>query len=109
VTLRVRILPRAKTDFLSIFSYIEERSRDGASRWRLAFESGVERARNNPQQFPLAPEDTMASFTLRQILFKTQQGLPYRAVFTVLDNELLIVRLRGAGQPPLQADEMPLG
>jgi hypothetical protein len=35
--------------------------------------------------------------------------LAQRAVFTVLDNELLIVRLRGAGQPPLQADEMPLG
>jgi plasmid stabilization system protein ParE len=108
VTLRVRILPRAKTDFLSIFSYIEERSPDGASRWRLAFESGVERARNNPQLFPLAPEDVITSSALRQILFKTQQGLPYRAVFTVLGDELLIVRIRGAGQPPLQADEMAI-
>ncbi|WP_146415392.1 type II toxin-antitoxin system RelE/ParE family toxin [Crateriforma conspicua] len=109
MTLKVRILPRAKTDFRSIFSYIEKHSEAGASRWRDAFLAATDRAASNPEQFALAPEDEQTRFTLRQLLFKTPHGLQYRAVFTVLDGEVLILRIRGAGQPALAADEMPLG
>jgi plasmid stabilization system protein ParE len=109
VTLEVRILPRAKTDFRAIFAYIEEQSPTGASRWRKAFLAGIDRAASNPEQFAIAPEDQQTRFTLRQLLFKTPHGLQYRAVFTVLENEVLILRIRGAGQPALSADEMPLG
>jgi len=104
----VRILPRAKKDFHRIFSYIKSQSPEGAARWREAFEKGCQRVSSSPEQFEFAPENQFADFKIRQLLFKTRHGLMYRAVFTVLDDEIFILRVRGPGQPPLDLDEMPL-
>jgi plasmid stabilization system protein ParE len=109
VTLKVRILPRAKSDFRQIFDYLEHHSPAGANRWRQAFLAGIDRAASNPEQFSVALENEQTKFTLRQVLFKTPHGLQYRSVFTVLDNEVLILRIRGAGQPDLDPDEIQLG
>ncbi|MEM8671903.1 MAG: type II toxin-antitoxin system RelE/ParE family toxin [Planctomycetota bacterium] len=107
MTLPVRILPRAKKDFRHIFSYIEAQSLQGSNRWKEAFRECVDRVANDPKRFALAPEDDLTKFELRQALFKTQKGLMYRAVFTVLDETVLILRIRGPGQPPLTEDEVP--
>ena len=108
MSVSIRILPRAKFDFRSILAYIEERSPEGASRWRSAFEEGLGRVSDNPQGLGFAPENERTHYELRQLLFKTQHGLTYRAVFTALDEEVLILRIRGPGQPPLATDEMPI-
>ena len=104
----VRILPRAKRDFHRIFSYIEQRSPEGAAQWWEAFENGRQRVSSNPEQCGFAPENQSADYDLRQLLFKTRHGLVYRAIFTVLDDEIFILRIRGPGQPPLNLDELPL-
>lgn len=103
----IRMLPRAKSDFRGIYAYIEERSPEGAIRWRAAFEEGLRRVSNNPQGLGFAPENEQTHYELRQLLFKTPHGLTYRAVDTMLDEEVIILRIRGPGQPPLEADEMP--
>ena len=108
MTLPVRILHRAKKDFRQIFSYIEAQSLQGAERWKESFRECVDRVANDPERFALAPEDALAKFELRQALFKTPKGLMYRAVFTVLDETVLILRVRGPGQPALTEDEMPV-
>ena len=64
---------------------------------------------DNPGHFGFVPEDKLTHLELRQLLFKTRHGLTYRAVFTMLDDDVFILRLRGPGQPPLGPDEMPLG
>jgi plasmid stabilization system protein ParE len=109
VTLPVRILPRAKKDFRHIFSYIDAQSLQGADRWKEAFRECMDRVANDPERFALAPENDLTKFELQQALFKTPKGLMYRAVFTVLDGKVLILRIRGPGQPPLTDDEMPAG
>lgn len=108
MTLPVRILPRAKKDFRQIFLYIESQSLQGADRWREAFRECVDRVASNPERFAMAPEDVLTKFELQQALFKTPKGLMYRAVFTVLDETVFILRIRGPGQPPLTDDEMPI-
>ena len=62
----------------------------------------------NPERFALAPEDVPTKSELQQALFKTPKGLMYRAVFTVLDEAILVLRIRGPGQPSLTDDEMPI-
>ena len=109
MSLPIRILPRAKMDFCRIFSYIEAASHEGAARWREAFEGGLQRVSDGPEQFGFAPEDQFTHFELRQLLFKTRHGLTYRFVFTVVDDDVFILRLHGPGQPPLEPDEIPLG
>ena len=108
MSIPVRILPRAKTDFREIFTYIEVRSPAGADRWRVAFERELRRVCENPVLFGMAEEDHLTHFQLRQFLFKTKHGLAYRAVFTVIEGEVIILRIRGPGQPPLNSGEMPL-
>ncbi len=104
----VRILPRAQHDFTCIFAYIEARSPQGAEHWKQAFKDGISRVQDNPGQFGVAPENESTEFELRQLPFRTAKGHRYRAVFTVLDGDVLILRIRGPGQPSLRPDEMPL-
>jgi len=55
VSYKVAILPRAESDFLQIYSYIEERSSIGAAGWREAFEKSLVRLVDNPNACGIAP------------------------------------------------------
>lgn len=95
-------------DFRHMHAYISRRSPQGAERWREAFEAAAESVARRPESGGLAPEDGLARSELRQMSFKTKHGLTYRFVYSVEERELIVLRLRGPGQPPLEADEVPL-
>lgn len=102
MTFQVRTLPRAERDATDIFAYISEHSADGALRWWQVFEAAVSAlASSNPEACSLAPEDDLTDLTLRQFFFKTRRGRTYRGVFTVVDQEIRILRVRGPGQAPV--------
>ena len=107
MTLRLRILPRAEKDAQHIYDFICERSPQGARAWWAAFEDAAHRAVSDATRFALAPEDRSTELELRQVLFKTRRGRTYRFIFTIVDQELRILRVRGPGQPPLAPDELP--
>ena len=107
MSLRLKILPRAEADAQSIFDFIRERSPEGANAWWTAFEDAAHRAIADATRFALAPENESLNLELRQVLFKTKRGRTYRFVFTIVDAELRILRVRGPGQPPLSLDEVP--
>jgi plasmid stabilization system protein ParE len=107
MSLRLRILPRAEADAQHIFDYICERSTQGASAWWVAFEDAAHRAVSDATRFAFAPEDSSTELELRQVLFSTRHGRTYRFIFTIVGDELRILRVRGPGQPPLASDELP--
>ena len=95
----VHTLPRAELDAAEIFSYISGRSADGALRWLNALEQAIELlAQGNPEACSLVAEDDLSERTIRQFFFKTRRGRTYRGVFTVVGNEIRILRFRGPGQ-----------
>jgi len=106
VTLKLVILPRAEHDAQSIFEWISERSPQGAIRWWDAFEQAVRKVVDKPYRYGIAPEDDQVSCELPQFLFKTRRGRTYRGLFTVVGDEVRILRIRGPGQPPLASDEV---
>lgn len=106
MTIGYRILPRAQEDAQYIFDYIKERSPQGAVDWWNAFENAVQNSLRDYVEYPLAPENEFVTYELRQVVFKTRAGRRYRFVFTMVDNEMRILRVRGPGQPGLTADEM---
>jgi plasmid stabilization system protein ParE len=106
MSFKPKILPRAQDDAQSIFNYLNERSPQGAAGWWIAFESAAEDAALGVVEYPLAPENAYSAFELRQVVFKTLAGRRYRFVFTVVDDELRILRVRGPGQPNLKPDEI---
>ncbi len=42
----------------------------------------------------------------RPFFFKTPHGRTYRGVFTIVDDEIRVLRVRGPGQPSLEPDEL---
>lgn len=106
MTPNVRILPRAGKDAQHIYDYIAARSPDGARRWWDCFQFAAAKLAENPERFGFAPENSLTDLPLRQFLFKTRRGRTYRGVFTVVDDEIRILRVRGPGQAPLERDEL---
>lgn len=106
MSFHVRIVPRAERDVQQIFDWLAARSADGALRWWDAFELAAAKLSENPLGYGLAPENELADTELRQFLLKTRRGRIYRGVFRVSGDEVQILRVRGPGQPPLQADEL---
>ncbi len=102
----VKVLPRAERDAQSIFDWIREQSVDGAIRWWAAIEDAQATLAKNAEAFSQAPESQLLEYDIRQKLFKTPHGRTYRVVYAITTHEVRILRIRGPGQPPLQADEM---
>lgn len=103
----IQIVERARADGDHIFNWLTRRSVQGAISWYMAFHRAVEKVATSPEMFGEAPESHQLSRTLRQVPFKTRRGRVYRVVFELTDREIIIVRVRGPGQPPLRSKDLP--
>jgi len=56
--------------------------------------------------FGLAYENDACEFDVRQALFKTRRGRVYRVLFFIEGEDVYILRVRGAGQAPVEPDEL---
>ncbi len=62
----------------------------------------------NPFLSRLAPETEELQEELRHVMFRTRAGRTYRALFVVVGDEVRVLRVRGAGQPPVTSDDIEL-
>ena len=102
----LRIVELARTDVDDIFNWLVHRSVRGAISWYLAFGRAVKKVAASPEIFAEAPESGLLRRPLRQSLFKTRRGRIYRIVFELSEAEIIILRVRGPGQPRLQRREL---
>jgi len=100
------IVEPAETDADGIYGYILTRSAQGAASWYQAFVSCTRRIVQRPLSCSLALENAEFERELRQALFKTRYGRVYRCVFTIVGDEVRILRLRGPGQASLKASDI---
>jgi plasmid stabilization system protein ParE len=103
---RLVIVQPAEGDVEEIYAYIFMRSPQGAGVWYRAFLGCLDRIQRDPSVCAFAPEHAEFDFELRQALFKTRAGSPYRCLFTVVGDEIRILRIRGRGQPLLKAGDI---
>ncbi len=108
MTYDLRILARAREDVQEIYDWIAERSPEGAQRWLDRFEEATTALQTNPFLAPLAPESKSFDIEVRHTLFRTRSGRPYRAIFTVVGDEVRILRVRGPGQAPVRPRDLPI-
>ncbi len=106
MTYRLVIVEPAEVDVDGIYAYILARSPQGAASWYRAFVACTRRIVLQPLACSIAPENPEFGFELRQALFKTRYGSIYRCVFTVVRDEVRILRVRGPGQAPLKAADI---
>jgi len=106
MTYRLVIVEPAEADADQIYAYLLARSPRGATSWYRAFLACTKRITLQPLACSIAPESAEFDFELRQALFKTRYGSPYRCIFTVVDDEVRLLRVRGRGQAPLEAADI---
>lgn len=105
-TVRIVVLPRAANDIDHIFDWIRFRSPRGALAWLDALDAGFDRLKTDYASMSRAPESELLGEELYQSLFKTKKGRTYRLVYLVEGKDVVVLRVRGPGQPPLESDEL---
>lgn len=106
MTYRPVIVEPAEIDVDTIYQYLLARSPQGAASWYQAFLASTERIALQPLACSIAPENAEFDFELRQALFNTRHGAAYRCVFTIVDDEVRVLRVRGPGQAPLKPGDI---
>ena len=106
---RVTVQPEAQRAANRIYDWIAERAPAGAESWYRQFMSSVASLEEQPERFGFAPENEFVAPEIRQIIFKTKRGLPYRALYRVVDDEVQILGVRGPGQQLLGPEDLPGG
>ena len=106
MNLRLNILARARGDAQRIYDWLHERSPTGADAWYSALKNAANNLPFNPTGCSLAFEDELVDYEVRQFLFKTRRGRTYRGIFTIVGNEVRVLRIRGPGQRDLTAEEL---
>jgi plasmid stabilization system protein ParE len=99
---KVKTLRRADGDIRCITHYIYERSKSGAAAWVNALARAKFRLAANADTCSDADENHRLDIDVKQALFKTRRGRVYRIVFTIVGDEVRILRVRGPGQAPVE-------
>lgn len=102
----VRLTRRAERDVADVLTWLTARSPEGAVHWLDAFEFALQRLGSNADHCSPAVEADVIGQDLRQLMFRTRRGNPYRLVFLIQDDLVQILAVRGSGQDLLYADEL---
>ena len=106
MTFRVNLSARATSDVDAILRWIEDRSPAGAAAWYQRWLEALETISQRADGLGLAPESEDHPEAIRQIIFKTKHGRPYRALFALHGAEAFILHIRGPGQKLLGPEEL---
>jgi len=79
---RVKIMPRAQRDLLSLYQSIGARSSDAALNWYRGLRKAIRRLRSNPRRSPVTPENT----GVRHLLYGDKPHV-YRVIYRVLERQ----------------------
>lgn len=104
----IRSSRKSDADAAAILDWIVQRSPDGARRWLEAFDAAVHNLRDHPLNCSLAPESEELGIELRQLIFRTRHGRPYRLLFVIRETTVHLTAIRGAGQQDAALSDIEL-
>lgn len=90
---RVIIQPTAESDLENAYLYIAQEVPNNASKWLLQIQSKVKTLETLPFRCPLAPENNVFDYEIRQLIIGQ-----YRVLFTIKLTEVHILHIRHGAQ-----------
>jgi len=87
---------QADAEIDSIVAWLTNRSPTGAQSWYRALTEALDWLESNAPSCGKAPEDDAFVEEIRQHMFKTRRGRPYRLLFA--GNQVRVLHVRGPGQ-----------
>lgn len=105
--LRLLITPTADADLLRNSQWwAENYSQSQAEDWYLGFSEAIERIPDSPNRHPLARENPEFTFELRALHFGVGHHPTHRALFTVREDTVLVIAIRGAAQSDISPNDV---
>lgn len=104
MTYRVRLTDRAAAELEEAYCWYADRSPHNAVAWYNGFLETLKRLASNPQRCPLAPENADFPFEIRQLLYGRRRA--HRALFTIRENSVVVLRIRHTARNELSPDEL---
>jgi plasmid stabilization system protein ParE len=103
---RIVMRPAARLDLHEAADWIAERSPGGAERWFHGFLAALKSLEADADQWGLAPEAEYLSIPVRQWFYRTKSSVT-RVVFTIVGDEVHVLRVRRPGQDLLRKEDLP--
>lgn len=103
---RVRLGPKAMEDIDATIAWLAARSLSGARAWVEALDTAKAAVVLAPHSFLRPQEAFRLNRDLRAALFKTRHGKTYRIIFVIDGTEIIVLRVRGTGQPDLESGDL---
>lgn len=107
MTFRVVIAKRAKEDLRRYFLLAAEHAPDTAGKWLDRFETALESLAIHPERFALAPENHLVKETIRQSFFGQRVGR-FRVLFTIRDEDVIVLHIRRGSMNKATAEDLDL-
>jgi plasmid stabilization system protein ParE len=92
-------LKSAQADLDVVAEWIHERNPEATLSWVQKIESHVETLKYHPARCPLAPENSLANFEVRQLIIGKGIGA-FRVLFEIDGQEIFIYHVRRCAQNP---------
>ncbi len=107
MTYDVVVTAAAKQDLRAAYLWAAERAPLAAAAWLNRFEAELETLSKFPQRCAIAPEDTLVAEEIRQLNYGRRQGA-YRALFTIVGNEVRVLHVRRAARDLASPEDLGL-
>jgi plasmid stabilization system protein ParE len=86
--------------------WAKNRSYEQAQRWYTGFAAAIRSLSQNPEKHPRAHESEILPYQLRQLNYGVGRRPTHRAVFTIRDDVVVVLRVRHLAQDQLSPDNL---
>jgi plasmid stabilization system protein ParE len=87
--------------------WAEHRSPNEAARWYAGFSDAIASLERKPDGFPLAREDGLFPYEIRELHYGLGSRPTHRAVFTIRPDMVLVLAIRHTAQAELTEEDLP--
>ena len=106
----VEVSTRAELEIDQAFAWwAGHRSAEQAERWYVGIYSEIATLSENPTRRPIAFENEVVDYELRELHFGLGRRPSHRALFTVRADTVFVISVRHFAQQPLSANELQTG
>lgn len=102
---RVVITATAKSNLREYYQRAAENALETAANWLNRFHAALQTLSTQPDRCPVAAENSLVESEVRQFNFGRRVGT-YRALFTIVNNEVQILHIRRAALGTASADDL---
>jgi plasmid stabilization system protein ParE len=106
VRYQVIIQRRAEQDLWKATAWIAQFAPETAERWCSGFLAALETLTENPMRCGFAPENSYVDYDIRQLVYRTKSRVGNRALFTIIEDQVRVLRIRRPGEDLVWPDEL---